>query len=49
VLSDRKILVTGLTGQIGFPMARFLAADNEVWGLARFSAEDSQNASRPSG
>ncbi|MDG2904707.1 MAG: NAD(P)-dependent oxidoreductase [Acidimicrobiales bacterium] len=42
MLSDRKILVTGLTGQIGFPVARFLAADNEVWGLARFSAEGSQ-------
>ena len=42
MLSDRKILVTGLTGQIGFPVAHFLAADNEVWGLARFSVEGSR-------
>jgi len=37
VLSGEKILVTGVTGQIAFPIARMLAVDNEVWGLARFS------------
>ncbi|MEE2768325.1 MAG: NAD(P)-dependent oxidoreductase [Actinomycetota bacterium] len=42
MLSDRKILLTGLTGQIGFPIASFLASDNEVWGVARFSAEGSR-------
>jgi len=42
VLSDRKLLVTGLTGQIGHPVARILAADNEVWGAARFTAEGSR-------
>jgi len=36
VLSDRKILVTGPTGQIGLPLATHLARDNEVWGAARF-------------
>ncbi|MCU1398045.1 MAG: NAD-dependent epimerase/dehydratase [Acidimicrobiales bacterium] len=36
-LSDEKILITGVAGQIAFPMARLLAADNEVWGLARFT------------
>ena len=42
MLRDHKILVTGLTGQIGHPIARFLARDNEVWGVARFSAEGSR-------
>ena len=42
VLSDRRILVTGLTGQIGHPIAEFLARDNEVWGVARYSAEGSR-------
>ena len=35
-LRNEKILFTGLTGQIGFPMAVELAKNNEVWGLARF-------------
>ena len=39
MLSDKKILVTGATGQIGFPLARFLAEKNEVWGVARFTDE----------
>ena len=36
MLSGEKILITGAAGQIGYPMARFLAKDNEVWGLGRF-------------
>jgi nucleoside-diphosphate-sugar epimerase len=36
VLSDEKILVTGPAGQIAFPLARFLAERNDVWGVARF-------------
>ena len=35
-LQDAKILITGPAGQIAFPMARALARDNEVWGIARF-------------
>lgn len=31
-----KILITGPTGQVAAPIARALAADNEVWGIARF-------------
>ncbi len=43
MLSGEKILVTGAAGQIAFPIARELRADNEVWGLARFSKpEDRQ-------
>jgi len=37
MLSDEKILVTGAAGQIAFPLVEFLAGDNEVWGVARFS------------
>jgi nucleoside-diphosphate-sugar epimerase len=35
-LRNEKILITGPTGQIAFPMAVELARDNEVWGIARF-------------
>jgi nucleoside-diphosphate-sugar epimerase len=37
MLSDKKVLVTGATGQIGRPIAERLAADNEVWCAARFT------------
>src|SRR5262249_32321534 len=36
VLSGEKILITGPAGRIAFGLARMLAADNEVWGIARF-------------
>jgi len=36
-MRDLKILVTGLTGQVARPIATSLAAQNEVWGIARFS------------
>ena len=36
MLSGEKILITGPAGQIAYPLARYLAADNEVWGIARF-------------
>lgn len=43
MLRGQKILVTGVTGQIAFPIARLLAADNEVVGLARYTrSEDLQ-------
>lgn len=32
-----KILITGVTGQVATPIATALAADNEVWGVARFN------------
>ncbi|WP_422746011.1 NAD-dependent epimerase/dehydratase family protein [Mycobacterium sp. WMMD1722] len=35
MLESEKILVTGATGKIAFPIARALAAHNEVWGAAR--------------
>ena len=36
LLSGQRVLVTGPAGQIAFPLAEFLARDNEVWGIARF-------------
>jgi nucleoside-diphosphate-sugar epimerase len=35
MLSNEKILITGATGKIAFPIARALARSNEVWGAAR--------------
>lgn len=36
LLEAEKILITGATGKIAFPIARALAAaGNEVWGVAR--------------
>ncbi len=32
-----KVLITGVTGQVAAPVAEALAADNEVWGIARFT------------
>lgn len=35
MLSKQKILITGATGKIAFPIARELAKASEVWGAAR--------------
>ncbi len=43
MLSGEKILITGPAGQIAFPMAASLVADNEVWGVARFSDAGSRD------
>ncbi len=43
-MRDRKILVTGPTGQLATPIARVLAADNEVWGIARFANSAAREA-----
>ena len=37
MLNGERILITGPAGRIAFGLARTLAADNEVWGIARFS------------
>ena len=39
MLENRRILVTGPTSQVAFPVARELAKSNEVFGLARFSKD----------
>ena len=43
MLSGEKILVTGPAGQIAAPLCRYLAADNDVWGIARFSVPGSRD------
>lgn len=35
LLNGEKVLITGVTGKIAFPIARALAGSNEVWGAAR--------------
>jgi UDP-glucuronate 4-epimerase len=37
MISGEKILITGVTGIVGQHLATFLAKNNEVWGVARFS------------
>ena len=37
MMEGKKVLVTGPTGQVAFPLACTLAKHNEVWGAARFS------------
>lgn len=50
MLTGEKILVTGVTGATtAFPMARHLAGDNEVWGLARFSDPDARARAEAAG
>ena len=36
-MRDKKILITGSTGQVGRPVALHFAKQNEVWAIARFS------------
>ena len=37
MLTGEKILITGAAGKVAFPIARELAKDNQVFGMARFS------------
>nr|WP_090346497.1 NAD(P)-dependent oxidoreductase [Mycolicibacterium malmesburyense]CRL79111.1 nucleoside-diphosphate-sugar epimerase [Mycolicibacterium malmesburyense] len=37
MLSGERVLITGPAGRIAYGIARTLARDNEVWGIARFS------------
>jgi UDP-glucuronate 4-epimerase len=43
VLDGEKILITGATGKIAFPIARQLAERNEVWGAARLRRPGDQD------
>jgi nucleoside-diphosphate-sugar epimerase len=42
-LSGEKILITGPAGRIAFGLARSLAPDNEVWGIARFGGPNARD------
>ena len=37
LLKGKKVLITGLTGQVANPLALALAKESDVWGIARFS------------
>ena len=49
MLKNQKILLTGAAGQIALPLGQFLAANNEVWGIARFSAPGSRERCEQAG
>jgi nucleoside-diphosphate-sugar epimerase len=42
-LTGEKILVVGPTSQVALPVTRALAADNEVWGIARFQDQNARD------
>ena len=42
-LRGKKILITGPTSQVGLPVVRELARENEVWGLARFRKSEDRD------
>jgi UDP-glucuronate 4-epimerase len=48
-MRDAKILITGPTGQLAAPIVRALAADNEVWGIARFTNDAARQALETAG
>jgi UDP-glucuronate 4-epimerase len=43
LLDGQKVLITGATGKIAFPIARALAKRNEVWGAARLSKQSDRD------
>lgn len=43
MLEGKKILITGVSGKIAFPIARALAEHNEIWGLARLKDPSSRD------
>ncbi len=49
MLKHQKILLTGAAGQIALPLGQFLAANNEVWAVARFSAAGSRERCEQAG
>jgi len=49
VLTGEKILLTGASGTLGSMMARALAPQNEVWGLARYADPTAAKAAREAG
>src|SRR5205823_6300341 len=43
-LQGKKIVITGVTGQVAGPVAKALAKDNDVYGAARFNNADAKAA-----
>jgi UDP-glucuronate 4-epimerase len=48
MISGEKILMTGVSGTVGLPFAKFLARDNELWGASRFTRPEDRPAAFPS-
>ena len=48
-MNHQKILITGVTGQVGFPFALHHAENNEVWAIARFGDDDKRAAIEAAG
>ena len=48
-LSGRKIVITGVTGQVARPLATKLARDNDVYGAARFTDGAARDALEAAG
>ncbi len=44
MLKNARLLMTGITGQVGSSVAALLAPHNEIWGLARFTKPESKAA-----
>jgi nucleoside-diphosphate-sugar epimerase len=49
MIRGARILVTGVSGQVAFPIAAYLARDNEVWGAARFHDAEAKERVRQAG
>jgi UDP-glucuronate 4-epimerase len=49
MLKGQRLLLTGLTGQVGGAFADQLAPHNQVWGLARFTRPDSRERAEQAG
>ncbi len=48
-LSGKKVVVLGATGMVATPVVHSLAADNEVWGVARFHNKSAKAAIEAAG
>ena len=48
-MKGKKILVTGVTGQVAFPFSQHHAKDNELWAIARFGDQDKKAALEAAG
>ena len=48
-LSGQRVVVLGATGMVATPVVHSLAADNEVWGVARFNNKAAKSALEEAG
>ena len=48
-MQGKKILVTGVTGQVGFPFSMHHCKENELWAIARFNDADKKTALKEAG